>query len=266
MTAARVTREFFLNPVGFRGQRPTRSAFTLIEMLVVIAIIALLASLILPMVSRAMDRAKTIKCASNLRSIGQGILSMSYHQQSRFPLGLIGNTASDRVNWVSQLRQEYYGLDTDILVDQGQQGTDVFQCPSAAIKGGDHHYSCHPVLMAYSPDASNPAPGYPLDRLANTSGTVLVADAAQRPAMGGGADAQFWSVAEAYQPFDSGSPSHHDPIDPGPNIDSDTAPGRAYFRWRHSQGRRANFLFADGHVETRGPEDLTKGALRVPAL
>jgi len=234
-------------------------------MLVVIAIIALLASLIVPSVSKAMDRAKTIKCAANLRSIGQGILTLSHDNKSRFPLGLIGNTASDRVNWVSQLRQEYFGMESAVIVEQGGEGTDVFRCPNAAIRGGDHHYSCHPVLMAYSADVSNPAPGYPMDLLENTSGTVLVADAAQRPAMNGSADAQFWSVGEAYQAFDANSSSNEDPIDPGPNIDSDTTPGRAYFRWRHSQDRRANFLFADGHVETRGPESITKGALRVPA-
>jgi len=44
-----------------------RGAFTLIEMLVVIAIIGLLASVIFPAVSSAISRAQGVKCLSNMR-------------------------------------------------------------------------------------------------------------------------------------------------------------------------------------------------------
>ena len=62
-----------------------RAAFTLVELLVVIGIIALLISILLPSLAAARRQANTIKCASNLRSITQGMLLYATDNNDSIP-------------------------------------------------------------------------------------------------------------------------------------------------------------------------------------
>jgi prepilin-type N-terminal cleavage/methylation domain-containing protein/prepilin-type processing-associated H-X9-DG protein len=62
-----------------------KNAFTLIELLVVIAIIGVLASLLLPALASAKERAKLIKCVSNQKQIGFAFKLYGDDNDGRFP-------------------------------------------------------------------------------------------------------------------------------------------------------------------------------------
>jgi prepilin-type N-terminal cleavage/methylation domain-containing protein/prepilin-type processing-associated H-X9-DG protein len=65
--------------------RCPRTAFTLVELLVVIAVIAILAALLLPALSRAKERSRQSYCASSLRQIVLGALMYADEHDDRFP-------------------------------------------------------------------------------------------------------------------------------------------------------------------------------------
>ena len=108
--------------------RPTRRAFTLVEILIVIGIIALLISILLPAIISARESANRIKCATNLRTLGQMIVMFAHDHHDRVPQGHdtpnagIGGVDTD---WM-------YTKDYFVLVDEYGADQRLFICPSSS--------------------------------------------------------------------------------------------------------------------------------------
>lgn len=87
-----------------RTHSPQRArAFTLVELLVVIGIIALLIAILMPSLSKARQIAVRIKCATNLKNMGNA-MTMYTQQYSYYPAATGFNGASPYAIWPTRLR------------------------------------------------------------------------------------------------------------------------------------------------------------------
>ena len=93
----------------FQGMKSIRNhrnrGFSLVELLVGVAIGALLVGMGIPGIQGAMKRAKQAGCASNMRQIGQGILLYAGENNERLPSI---NCVNPDTTWIEQL-QPYLG-------------------------------------------------------------------------------------------------------------------------------------------------------------
>ena len=82
-----------------RKDRKTSHAFTLVELLVVIGIIALLISILLPSLSKARESANKVKCLANIRQIGIAVIMYCQDNRGHFPRPAVGAQIEDWIYW-----------------------------------------------------------------------------------------------------------------------------------------------------------------------
>jgi prepilin-type N-terminal cleavage/methylation domain-containing protein len=95
-------------PVPFR--RANLSAFTLVELLVVIGIIAVLVSIMLPALSKARDAANKATCLSNLHQISVYLQQYQSRFNGKVPIYTLGGSAALNYFAYSDAYKSYVGL------------------------------------------------------------------------------------------------------------------------------------------------------------
>lgn len=106
--------------------------FSLIELLIVVAILAILMSLLQPSISKTLTSANTAKCLSQKRHLMVGVELFSEDHQGRYP-SPDDNISRDPLNWIDD---HSYASDknTDAAIKRGAlfaytQDTSIYSCP-----------------------------------------------------------------------------------------------------------------------------------------
>ena len=122
-------------PLGPGAGRGRRNAFTLVELLVVTAVIAILAALLLPALSRAKEQADLTYCKSNLRQWGLA-LKMYVSDFQAYPL------------WVSPISNDLVCLDwSEQLAPYAGAGPPPSQFVPTNLNRANCLYACPSYVM-----------------------------------------------------------------------------------------------------------------------
>ena len=261
----------------------TGRAFTLVELLVVIGIIALLIAILLPALSKARRNARDVACASNLRQIGLALHAYAADHKGSLPPGYIQYPNGEDALWANFVN--WYITKTE-LNRQGVTAKTIsklFVCPGGVVPNKENYYTGHPVIfpdMEFAPDV-NPRK---FSQLRNEN--ALVWDGAQFPDGNRGSygtaymcyniDGGIFNAGYLLNPFyrhqwylNPSDPYQDDPlwgnnwpIETGPNDETDSSIFN--IRWRHRDDKpkskigAANVLFVDNSVQTLGQSDFKR--------
>ncbi len=159
--------------------------FTIIELLIVIAIIGILTGTLLSAISRARESGRRIECASNLRQIGFGLIMYSNENNETFPIN--GATAMKDLNtlypdYVSERRVFKCPSDNLVTLEENSNITsgDAFEKDECSYGYDNTHNPADAAGVALAGDRpTNDNTNTPTDaKSPNHGGTVNTAGTA----------------------------------------------------------------------------------------
>jgi prepilin-type N-terminal cleavage/methylation domain-containing protein/prepilin-type processing-associated H-X9-DG protein len=171
-----------------REDMKSKSAFTLVELLVVIGIILILAAIVLPVIAQAREKARQTVCVSNMRQLGLAFELYTIDYNDRLPAGAPGNGGVGAVgSWIYIKSYSYDGSASAFDPTRGTiypyvTARAIYVCPSDAagqISGDSYSYnSCLTSPVPVQSGAGVIWPGKLLATFGSPSGTLLLAEEA----------------------------------------------------------------------------------------
>ena len=151
------------------GRRRIKNSFTLIEILVVTAIISILASMLLPALQKAREKARQGVCISNLKQIGLAITMYVQDNGDYLPPGAVSGVGYWHSNFISPYLG---GWKTEL------QQNKIYTCPSdrLAWEGGvgeQPSYGWNYYWLGYETTFR-----YKIHQVRKPHETIMVADSA----------------------------------------------------------------------------------------
>lgn len=127
-----------------------RKGFTLVEMSVVMAIILVVGVLLTPTFKKGMDRARSVKCASNLRTIGMGYIQYLNENEGVAPVD-----AWTWPNWIYNLMPYVMGASEFDKLYHSNKPLPILGCPKSQLVRRDYWYTDYAInLYALSTPAA----------------------------------------------------------------------------------------------------------------